>query len=130
MKFYVLAHPQARQNAIRALNEAPDGYTVTIDEPKLTGQQRKMFYSICGDLQRSGLEWAGKKRHKDEWKILMISAHKIATGGETEVIEGIEGEMVQIRESMATIGKKRANSLIEYTLAFCADKGVRVSAHA
>ena len=72
--------------------------------------------------------WDGKKRTKDEWKVLLISAHQEATGGNIEVIVGLEGEMVQIRESMATMGKLRTNSLIEYTQAFCAQNDVRLSA--
>jgi hypothetical protein len=130
MKFYILAHPQARHNAIRAVSEAPDCYTVTIDEPKRSGEQNKIFHAICGDLARSGLEWAGSKRNLEQWKALLISGHAFATKQGGEIAPGLEGEFVAIRESSARMGKKRANSLIEYSLAFCADKGVRVSAHA
>lgn len=130
MKFFVLAHAHARQNAIMAVNDAPDGYTVTIDEPKRSGEQNKIFHAICGDLARSGLEWAGSTRNLEQWKALLISGHAVATKQGGEIVPGLEGEFVAIRESSARMGKKRATSLIEYTLAFCAEKGVRLSAHA
>jgi hypothetical protein len=44
-----------------------------------------------------------------------------------EIVPGIEGEFVNIRESTAKMGVKRATSLIEYVLAFCASKGVELT---
>lgn len=50
----------------------------------------------------------------------MISAHAIATQEGAEVVRGIEGELVNIRESSALMSKKRATSLIEYVTCFIA----------
>lgn len=86
--------------------------------------QNAKFHALCLDLERSGLEWAGKPRTQYEWKVLMVSAHAVATKQGGEVVPGIEGEFVSIRESTARMSKARASSLIEYVQAFCAQHGV------
>ncbi|MDE2098920.1 MAG: recombination protein NinB [Patescibacteria group bacterium] len=115
-----LVHPEARARAIQAVKEAPEGYRVTIKEQTRNLDQNAIFHALCNDLERSGLEWAGKPRKLEDWKALLVSGHAIATKQGGEVIPGIEGEFVAIRESTARMGKRRASSLIEYTQAFIA----------
>ena len=86
--------------------------------------QSALFHAICTDISKSGMEWAGKVRSKDEWKILLISAHAVATGRPGEVIQGLEGELVAIRESTARMSRERASSLIEYSIAFAAENEI------
>lgn len=86
--------------------------------------QNAIFHALCYDLERSGLEWAGQPRNQAQWKVLMVSGHAVATKQGAEMVPGIEGEFVNLRESTARMSKARATSLIEYTLAFCAEHGV------
>jgi hypothetical protein len=79
--------------------------------------QNSKFHAICRDFARSQRKWAGRLRDEHEWKVLLISGHTKATGGEAEVVAGLEGEFVNIRESSAQMLKARASSLIEYCLA-------------
>jgi hypothetical protein len=123
-RYFILAHETARKRAYAALRDAPEGYQVTIEPPKRSGAQNRIFHALCGDIARSGIEWAGKKRNSDEWKVLLISGHGVATKEAGEVVPGLESEFVSIRESSARMSKRRANSLIEYTLAFCAARGI------
>jgi hypothetical protein len=44
-----------------------------------------------------------------------------------DIIPGLEGEMVNIRESTALMSRARSASLIEYALAYCASNGVELS---
>ena len=60
-------------------------------------------------------------RKPEEWKVLLVSGHTKATQGEVEFVPGLEGEFVNIRESTARMSVKRAASLLEYALAWCAD---------
>jgi hypothetical protein len=83
-----------------------------------------MFHAICSALSKSKMEWAGKRRPLEAWKVLLISGHTKATAGEVEIIPGLENEFVNIRESSASMSKKRMASLIEYSLAFCASNEV------
>lgn len=117
--FYIHSD-RIRSNAIDAVMRAEPGSMVTISEAKRTLDQNAMFHAICTDIARHGMEWAGKKRKADEWKVLLVSAHTKATDGEVEIVPGLEGEFVNIRESTARMGVKRATSLIEYALAWCA----------
>lgn len=123
-RYFILAHETARNRAFAALRDAPEGYQVIIEPPKRSGAQNRIFHALCGDIARSGIEWAGKKRNADEWKVLLISGHTVATKEAREVVPGIEGEFVSIRESSARMNKRRANSLIDYTLAFCTANGI------
>lgn len=86
--------------------------------------QNAHFHALCGDIARSGIEWFGKPRKAEEWKVLLVSGHAKATRQEADVVPGLEGELVNLRESTARMSRQRASSLIEYTLAFCAEHGV------
>ena len=70
-------------------------------------------------------EFNGKKRSIDTWKMIMVSAHKIATGEKAEMAIGLEGEVINLRESTAQMSVKRLASLIEYTTAWGVENGVK-----
>lgn len=123
-KVFILAHQDARDRACQAVREAPEGYAVAISEPRRNGEQNAKFHAICTDLAKSGAVWAGKTRTADQWKVLLVSGHAVATKEGAEIIPGLEGEFVNIRESTALMSKKRGSSLIEYSIAFCAQLGI------
>lgn len=127
---FILAHDMARANAVQAVKEAPAGYAVSVSEPSRTLDQNAKFHALCSDLGKSQVLWAGKRRTATEWKVLLVSGHATATHEGSEIVPGIEGEFVNIRESTALMRKKRGASLIEYTLAFCVMNGLQVSATA
>ena len=97
---------------------------MTISEPTRNLEQNAKFHARCTDLEKAGIEWLGKPRTAKQWKVLLVSGHAVATKEGAEVIPGLEGEFVNIRESTALMSKKRSSSLIEYTEAFCAGKGI------
>jgi hypothetical protein len=122
-----LVNDVVRGNAMQALYQAPDGYVVRIEPPNRSNAQNAKLHAILSDLANSDMTWAGKRRTMEEWKAIIISGHAVATGSGGEVIPGIEGEFVAIRESSAHMGVARAASLIEYLLAFCATNGVELT---
>lgn len=119
-----LAHHEARRRAMAAVADAPDGYVITVAEPRRNLDQNAKFHAICHDLAIARVEWAGKPRTAEQWKVLLISGHAVATKQGGEIVPGLEGEFVAIRESSAAMSKARASSLIEYALAFAASKEV------
>lgn len=125
-KQFILAHPVARQRAIDAVRDAPDGYAVTVSEPARNLEQNAKFHAICTDLSRSGLQWMGKERSAAQWKVLLVSGHAVATKEEVEMVPGLEGEFVNVRESTALMSKRRGSSLIEYSIAFAASHGIEL----
>jgi NinB protein len=122
-----ILNPQSRPRAAQALKDAPEGYAVTIGEPTRNGDQNAKFHAICGDLAKSGLPWAGKKRTTAQWKVLLVSGHAVATSEGSEIIPGLEHEFINIRESTALMSKRRSASLITYAIAFCDLNGVALS---
>ena len=126
-RLIILAHPEARRRAHAAIDDAPDGYVVKISEPTRNLDQNAKFHAMCGDIAKSGLPWAGKQRTLAQWKVLLVSGHAVATKEGAEMVPGLEGEYVNVRESTALMSKRRSASLIEYTLAFCATNEIELS---
>jgi hypothetical protein len=116
---FVLVNDAVRDRAILAVHNAPDNYAVTIAPRKRSNDQNAMFHAICTDIAKSGHKFAGKPRSAKVWKTLLISGHATATDEGSEVMPGLEGEFVNIRESSALMSVRRAASLITYTLAYC-----------
>jgi hypothetical protein len=117
-KRYILAHDEARRRAVAAVVDAPAGWVVTVKPPTRNADQNAKFHAMCTDLARSRVPWAGKPRTADQWKVLLISGHAQATKEGAEMVPGLEGEFVNVRESSALMSVRRASSLIEYTSAF------------
>ena len=76
-------------------------------------EQNSKLHALLSDISKQ-CEFNGKKRDIDTWKMIMVSAHKIATGGQAEMVIGLEGEVINLRESTTQMSVKRLASLIEY----------------
>lgn len=120
-QIFMLVHAEARARAMHAVKNAPDGNKVVISEQTRSGEQNAIFHALCGDIAKSGIEWMGKRRSADEWKVLLVSGHSVATKHGADIVPGLEGEFVNLRESTAAMSKSRGSSLIEYTMAFMAN---------
>ena len=70
-------------------------------------------------------EFMGRKLSMEQWKVLFISGHAIATNQKADVVPGLEGEFVNIRESSAKMSVSRMASLIEYVTAYGVANGVK-----
>lgn len=125
-RFFWLRHDEARRSVGQYAMVSPEGWKVTFEPPKRSGEQNAKFHAICSDLARSDLKWAGRRRDLAGWKVLLVSGHSVATKQGSEMVPGLEGEFVNLRESTALMSKARSASLIEYALAFCAMHGVVV----
>ena len=111
-------------NAAREHLQGSQTLVMRITKPSRSIDQNAKFHALCGDLEKSNLTWAGKRRKLAEWKVLLVSGHATATKEGSEIVPGLEGEFVNIRESTAEMGKKRSASLLTYSIAFCDMQGV------
>ena len=111
-----LVHDEARRRAMQAICDAKDGAVVEIRPDTRSLEQNAKLHALLQEME--GMEWFGRPRNAMEWKVLMVSAHNVATGKGTEVVPGLEGELVNIRESTASMSKGRLSSLIEYITAW------------
>lgn len=127
MKRIRLSSDISRAAAKRAIDEAPDTYVAEIKERTRTSDQNAALHAMLSDIAKQK-EWAGKKRTLDDWKAIMVSAHRVALQQAGEVVPGIEGEFVQLRKSTAAMGVRELASLIDYVSAWCAANDVRLSA--
>lgn len=123
-KIFILANENIRERALEYVAHAPLGNLVEIKERTRSLDQNAMFHALCNELSKSNVEWAGKRRTPEEWKVLLVSGHSIATNHKVEVVPGLEGEFINLRESTAKMSRSRASSLMEYALAFCTSMGV------
>jgi hypothetical protein len=117
---FVLTHTTARQLAIEAVRNAPNGYVVEVKTKTRSLEQNALLHSLLGECAKT-MKYHGKTLSIEQWKVLFVSAHNIVEGRPAQVIAGIEGEFVNIRESTAKMTVKRLNSLIEYIQAWIAD---------
>lgn len=102
-------------------------YWIEVREEARTTPQNAKFHAICGDLAKSQMTWGGKRRNTAQWKVLLVSGHAVATKIGAEMLPGIEGEYVNLRESTALMSISRGSSLIEYAIAFCVMNDVPMS---
>ncbi|MEE6030457.1 recombination protein NinB [Avibacterium paragallinarum] len=127
---FFLRNARIQQNAIGVI------HSLTLDEKSpavveikpltRTLAQNAKLHAMLGDIAKQ-CEFQGKKRDIETWKMIMVSAHKIATGGQAEMAIGLEGEVLNLRESTAQMGVKRLASLIEYVQAWGVNNGVKFS---
>lgn len=103
---------------------AGHGLELSVRPARRSLPQNAKFHALCADLERSRLPWGNRPRTAAEWKVLLVSGHATATGEGAEIIAGLEGEFVNVRESTALMSRSRGSSLIEYSQAFCASHGI------
>lgn len=97
---------------------------LTVKAESRSLEQNAHFHALCDVIAKSGMEWMQKRRTAAQWKVLLVSGHAKATNEEVDLVPGLEGEFINLRESTALMSIRRSSSLIEYTLAFMANNGI------
>lgn len=110
-------HP-ARQNAAKAVMQAPEGYIVTIAEPTRNLEQNAKLWACLTDVSRQ-VDWHGNRLTPDEWKDVFSAALK-----RQKVVPGIDGGFVVIGARTSKMGKREFGELLELIQAFGAQQGV------
>ena len=126
-RVFVLRNEDIRRRCQSAVWDADDNSRVTIGPENRTLDQNAKFHALTTDISKSGHQWLGKERDAAAWKVLLVSGHAVATKEGSEIVPGLEGEFVNLRESTAAMSKKRGSSLIEYTVAFMAMNEIHIT---
>ncbi|MCP2041682.1 hypothetical protein L1281_002293 [Neisseria sp. HSC-16F19] len=100
-----------------------DSVCIEVREKTRTDDQNAKLHAMLGDIAKQKT-FNGRKLSIDQWKMVFVSGHKIATGEQAEMAIGLEGEVINLRESTAKMSVRRLASLIEYVDAWAADNGV------
>jgi hypothetical protein len=124
----MVATAQGTDRAVDARGARPagGGWQGNARPHKRTLNQNAVFHALCNDIAKSKVEWGGCRRTADEWKVLLVSGHAVAQGRAFDLVGGLEGEMVQLRESTASMSKERSTSLIDYTIAWAVSHGIQL----
>ena len=99
---------------------------VDLRQETRSDDQNRKLHATFGEVAQQA-EWMGKKLAPEQWKVLFVSGHSVATKQGAEMVPGLEGEFVNIRESTAHMSKARLSSLLEYVMAWCAENDVELS---
>lgn len=127
---FVLVHPEARRRAIRAVADAPDGYTVSVGESTRTTEQNAAQWPYLEAFSKQ-LVWPVNghmvQMDPEEWKDVLTAAFK---GEAVRLAMGLNGGVVMLGLRTSKMGKKRFSEWLEYLKAVAADRDVKVQAPA
>ena len=117
-----LVHAQARQRAVEAVQEAPDGFTVTVSEPSRNLEQNACLWAMLTDVAEQ-VDWYGKRLSAEDWKnVFSASLRKL------QVVPNLDGTgFVALGLSTSRLSKREFSDLIELISAFGAERGVEWS---
>jgi len=123
---FILAHEQARQNALQGVKTAPQGYVVEIRPKTRSLQQNALLHALIQEIAKSVI-WAGSKQDIDVWKRLLTAAWLRARGDQIQMLPAIDGHGVDIvfrRTSDLSIAE--LNELIEYIQSWMVEQGLEI----
>lgn len=133
-KFIRKFDADSRRAVMQAAWEASGGLTldgrraqITVEPVTRSLEQNAKLHAMLSDVAAQKT-FNGDKLSLEQWKMLFVSAHAKATDGDVKMAIGLEGEVVNLRESTAKMGVARCASLIEYIQVWAAMNGVRFRA--
>lgn len=109
----------ARQAACRYVNEAPDGWVITISEPTRNLEQNALMWCLL-DCMAKQTDWHGHKLNAEEWKDL-LSAGLV----QSKAVPNMTGNgFVILGQRTSKLSKSQFAALLELIYATGAERGV------
>ena len=118
----ILSSPAARQDAMRKIAQAPDGYECIVRERKRTHPQNDRMWAMLSEISKQ-VEWHGNRLTKEEWKDVLTAALR-----KQKAVPGIDGGFVVLGSRTSNMRVSEMGELMELIEAFGAQQGVRFSA--
>jgi hypothetical protein len=123
-KVYIMAHETARKLARQAVQDAPEGYAVTISEPTRNLEQNSAQWPIlqafADQIQwpvNGKMEWITPEEFKD----VLTCAFRRET---VRVAMGMDGGMVMLGSRTSKFSKAQFGEWLEFLHATAADRGI------
>lgn len=114
-----LAHSEARQRAVAAIQSAPTGYVVKISPPTRSLEANARMWVMLTEVSRQ-VVWHGRKLDADSWKAIFSAALK-----KQEVVPNLDGTgFVVLGQSTSQMSVREMSELQELIAAFGAERGV------
>lgn len=101
-----------------------DTVRIEIREKNRSDEQNAKLHAMLGEIAKRKT-FNNEKLSIEQWKMIFVSGHAVATKGKAEMAIGLEGEVINLRESTARMSSKRLSSLIEYISAWAASEGFK-----
>ncbi len=132
---FILAHAEARRRAMQAVAEAPQGYWVTVTEPRKSRDQEARYHAMLDDLAQQW-NYLGVKWSAEDMKRICVNGFKEDTKndpdlaecwrsmGEMRPVPGMRGGLVILGEQTRRFPAKLASAFIEWLFALGAENGV------
>ena len=111
-----------RARLIQQLQEAPEGYYVSIKAPTRSLAQNSLMWDVLTAISEQ-VKWDGEYLPAEEWKDLITAALK-----KQKIRRGLEGGIVVIGARTSQMTIPQMNEVIEYAYAWGVDQGVRFPA--
>ena len=124
---FILAHPEARRNALQAVQQATEGFAVTVSAPTRNLDQNAAQWPIL-QCFADQLKWPinGRLEHltPDEWKDVLTSAFKREI---VRVAMGLDGGMVMLGQRTSKFSKAQFSEWLEFLHATAADREIELN---
>lgn len=92
---YILAHQLARTRALDAVRNAPEGWHVSVTEPRRNLEQNAALHARLTEIAQTR-KWAGRRWDAEVWKRLLTAAWCRATGQQVLMLPALDGNGVDI----------------------------------
>lgn len=115
---FILSHDTARDNAIQAVKDAPEGHCVVIKPANRSLEQNALMWPLLQELSEN-VDWHGNKLSDEEWKDVLSASLK-----QQKVVPGIDGGFVVLGQRTSQMTKKDFSELLELIYAFGAQQGI------
>lgn len=119
---FIMAHDLARQRAIQAVKDAPEGYAVTVGEPTRTlDQNAAQWPYLAGFAAQKQLCINGEMQWvtDDDWKDTLTACWN----GEMRMA-AFDGKVIMLPQRTSQMGKKVFSTWMEFLVAMAAQSGV------
>jgi len=119
---FIMAHDMARQRAVEAVRQAPEGYAVTISEPSRTLDQNAAQWPYLAGFAKQlqlcingRMEWVTD----DDWKDVLTGCFH----GEMRMA-AFDGKVIMLPQRTSRMVKSVFSDWMEFLIAMAAQNGV------
>ena len=121
-RVFIMAHDAARRNAIQAVQDAPEGYAVTISEPtRSLDQNAAQWPYLAGFAEQKQLCVNGVMQWvtDEDWKDVLTGCWQ----GEMRMAV-FDGRVIMLPQRTSKMGKRVFSTWMEFLVAMAAQSGV------
>ena len=110
----------SREQAKRIIDAAPNGYVMSVGEPKRTQAQNNKLWAMLTELSMAKPN--GRAHSPDTWKLLAMHA----CGFECQFEMGLNGQPFPVGFRSSKLTKAQMSALLEWITAYAAEAGVEL----